>query len=84
MKLSEYLRQYRELELGEAVHLAKVAQDMASAIMQENAESQGRRYTTADSMWKELLRRAEEYDKKGTGTDDGPGTEPRNESQDKT
>lgn len=67
MTLLEYLRQSRAVE-QESV-LAEQAKKMAGEIMQENIDSGGSRYPTADSMWKELLRRAEalEHDKSSSG-----------------
>ena len=57
MTLLEYLRQSKHLELE--VALADQARKLAGQIMDENIASGGSKYPTADSMWKELLRRAE-------------------------
>ena len=62
MDLSEYLRCSKATE--DEVQLAAVAKRLAAEIMQENINSQGSKFPNSASMWKELMRRAEEYDKK--------------------
>lgn len=61
MTLLEYLLQSHAVE--REVKLANQAREMAAQILKENAESQGTRYPTVDSMWRELLRRAEALEK---------------------
>lgn len=56
MTLLEYLRQSRAVENEPA--LAEQAKKLANDIMLENVAAGGSKYPTADSMWRELLRRA--------------------------
>lgn len=57
MTLLEYLKQSKAID-DEPV-LAAQAKKMAGQIMDENIASGGSKYPTADSMWRELLKRAE-------------------------
>jgi len=60
MKLSEYLCKRREVEHD--VFLSRKAQELADALLKENAESGGSKYPTVASMWDEIIHRAKKLE----------------------
>lgn len=68
MKISEYVRREKEQERARPSLQPRLDQLVAS-VMAENAATGGRKYPTVDSMYDEVIKRAEAEERSGSSSE---------------